>query len=450
MPDRQLNLSPRYNRPEMILHVDMDAFFCSVEEIDNPALKGKPVVVGAALEHRDGRLHAPRGVVAAASYAAREFGVHSAMPLVTAYRLCPQAIFIPGHYNRYLEMSRRIKEIFYHFSPAVSMASIDEAYLDLAGSERLPGTAFRAATSLHDAIARETGLPCSIGVSSSRLVSKVASDQAKPNGVLWIPPGMEAAFLAPLSVRRIPGIGKVGEQRLASAGIHTVADAAQAGSDALESVLGENGAALFHKAQGEDAGAWFATPVGGEEAAKSVSHETTFNVDNADREELLATLSELSQMVGRRLREQEIFARTIALKLRTSDFHTITRAHTLEEPTNLDGVIYENIRRMFEAAWRGKAVRLLGVRTADFAASNVQTRQMNFLEDPGRRKWEKALAAADRLRDRYGFGAVQLGGALRPDGTPALPPARVHENPAELRFAKRSTAPGKQPKGGRT
>src|ERR1039458_5026231 len=145
----------------MILHVDMDAFFCSVEEQDDPSLRGKPVVVGGALERRDGHLQAPRGVVAAASYAARQFGVHSAMPLVTAYRLCPQAIFIPGHYNRYVEMSRRIKEIFHHLSPAVSMASIDEAYVDLSGTERLLGTAFRAATLLHDAIARETGLPCS-------------------------------------------------------------------------------------------------------------------------------------------------------------------------------------------------------------------------------------------------------------------------------------------------
>jgi DNA polymerase IV len=427
----------------MILHVDCDAFFVSVEELHDPSLKGKPVVVGAALEYRDGRWHAPRGVVSAASYAARKFGVHSAMPLVTAYRLCPQAIFVPGHYDRYVEMSRRIKGIFQRFSPAVSMASIDEAYLDLTGSERLLGTAYHAATQLHEAIARETGLPCSIGVSSSRLVSKVASDQAKPNGVLWIPPGMEAAFLAPLSVRRIPGIGKVGEQRLAHAGIKTVADAAAAGSDALERVLGENGASLFRKSQGEDAGGWFTTPVGVQEAAKSISHETTFSVDNADREELLATLSELSQMVARRLREQDLFARTVALKLRTSDFHTITRAHTLAEPTSLDGVIYENIKRMFELAWRGNAVRLLGVRAADLDNAPAQ---MNFLEEPGRRKWEKALAAADRLRDRFGFGAVQLGGALRPDGTPALPPARIHDNPAELRAPERPATPDKSPK----
>jgi DNA polymerase-4 len=426
----------------MVLHVDMDAFYCSVEELDDPSLKGKPVVVGGALEEHNGRLRAPRGVVAAASYAARKFGVHSAMPLANAYKLCPHAIFIPGHYNRYIDVSRRIKEIFGRFSPAVSMASIDEAYLDLAGSERLLGKPFRAASALHDTIAREAHLPCSIGVSSSRLVSKVASDQAKPNGVLWIPPGMEAAFLAPLSVRRIPGIGKVGEERLANIGIRTVADAASAGEERLEQVLGENGAALFRKSQGEDAGGWFTTPIGVESAPKSISHETTFNEDTANRDDLLATLSELSQMVGRRLREQELFARTIGLKLRTSDFTTITRAHALPEPTNLDGAIYDTIRTMFEKAWRGKTVRLLGVRTADFTTGRGQ---INLLEEPGRRKWERALAAADKLRDRYGFGSVQLGGALRSDGAPALPPARVHDNPAELRRKGLASGPDTKP-----
>lgn len=420
----------------MVLHVDMDAFFCSVEELDNPQLKGQPVVVGAALEVRNGRTYAPRGVVAAASYTARKFGVYSAMPLVKAYRLCPHAIFMPGHYNRYVEMSRRIKEIFCRFSPAVSMASIDEAFIDLAGTERLLGKPQLAARKLHDAVAKETGLPCSIGVSTSRLVSKVASDQAKPNGVLWIPPGMEAAFLAPLPVRRIPGIGKVGEARLAAMGIRTVSDAAKAGPERLEQVLGENGASLFHKSQGEDAGGWFTTPIGVDAAPKSVSHETTFDEDTASTEVLMATLSELSQMVGRRLREQELYARTIGLKLRDSNFNTITRAHSLPEPTNLDGDIYETIHNLFDAAWNGKTVRLLGVQTSGFEAPPVT--QMNLLEDPSRGKWTKALAAADKLRDRFGFQSVQLGGALRPDGTPALPPSRVHDNPAELRNRKKS------------
>jgi DNA polymerase-4 len=279
-------------------------------------------------------------------------------------------------------------------------------------------------------------LPCSIGVSTSRLVSKVASDQAKPNGVLWIPPGMEAAFLAPLPVRRIPGIGKVGEARLAAMGIRTVSDAAKAGPERLEQVLGENGASLFHKSQGEDAGGWFTTPIGVDAAPKSVSHETTFDEDTASTEVLMATLSELSQMVGRRLREQELYARTIGLKLRDSNFNTITRAHSLPEPTNLDGDIYETIHNLFDAAWNGKTVRLLGVQTSGFEAPPVT--QMNLLEDPSRGKWTKALAAADKLRDRFGFQSVQLGGALRPDGTPALPPSRVHDNPAELRNRKKS------------
>ncbi len=418
----------------MVLHVDMDAFYASVEELDDPSLVGKPVVVGAALEYRNGRAYAPRGVVSAASYAARKFGVHSAMPLAKALKLCPQAIFIPGHFNRYIEMSRRIKEIFYRFSPAVSMASIDEAYLDLAGTERLLGPAQVAAAHLHDAVAKETGLPCSIGVSTSRLVSKVASDQAKPNGVLWILPGQEGSFLAPLPVRRIPGVGKVGEARLARLGIRTVADAAAAGERRLQEVLGENGATLFHKSQGEDAGSWFATPIGVDAGPKSVSHETTFNQDTAVREVLMATLSELSQMVARRLRDQGISARTVGLKLRNAGFHTITRAHTLPEPTNLDSAIYETVRAMFDQAWQGDAIRLLGVQTTGFDA---KPDQLNLLEDASRQKWTKALAAADRLRDRYGFQSVQLGGAMRPDGSLALPPPRVNDNPAELRSRKK-------------
>jgi DNA polymerase-4 len=420
----------------MILHVDMDAFFVSVEELYDPSLKGKPVVVGAALEWRDGRPVAPRGVVAAASYAARKFGVHSAMPLATALKLCPQAIFVPGHRQRYAEASGRIQEIFRRFSPQVEMVSIDEGYLDLAGTERLHGPPFRTAAALHDAIAAEIRLPCSIGVSASRLVSKVASDQAKPNGLLWIPAGAEAAFLAPLPVRKVPGIGKVSERRLAAKGVRTVADAAAAGPEMLESVLGVNGAALFHKAHGEDAGAWFTGRVGDQAGAKSISHETTFAEDTRDEALLHATLSELSQMVARRLRDSGVFTRTVQLKLRTSDFHTITRATTLGQPTNLDSELYAEIKSLFDNAWtrlapaRRKAVRLVGVHAGGLESSPGQ---LHLLEQDRRQKWDRAMAAADRLRDRFGFSSVQLGGALRDDGTPAMPTERVHENPAGFR-----------------
>ncbi len=421
----------------MILHVDMDAFFVSVEEIYDPSLKGKPVVVGAALENRNGKPAAPRGVVAAASYEARKFGVHSAMPLVTAYRLCPHAIFIPGHRARYTEASHRIQEIFSRFSPRVEMVSIDEGYLDLTGTERLFGSPYAAAARLHDEVAREMSLPCSIGISTSRLVSKVASEQAKPNGLLWIPPGSEAAFLAPLPVRKIPGIGKSGEKRLLDRGLRTVGQVAVAGRELLEQVLGANGAALFEKAQGRDAGAWFESPVretGRPAAPKSISHETTYAEDTADAAVLHATLSELCQMVALRLREQGLFARTLQLKLRTSDFHTITRAETLAEPTHLDGDCYAVIRRLFDAAWKkGRTVRLLGVHAGGL--EHVPG-QLDLLAGEKRQKWEQALAATDRLRERFGFSAVQLGGALRPDGQPAMPVERVHENPAGFRKPK--------------
>src|SRR5215472_8726951 len=229
-------------------HVDMDAFFVSVEELFDPSLKGKPVVVGGKPNER--------GVVSAASYAARKFGVHSAMPLRTAYRLCPQAIFVDGHRDRYIEYSRKVYEVLQQFSPRVEMASIDEAYLNLAGTERLHGPPLAAAHKLHDAVKRATNLNCSIGAAQSRLVAKVASDQAKPNGILWILPGEEASFLAPLDVRKIPGVGKVTERNLNARGIRKVADLTTLDATFLEQQFGKWGLALAGKALGLDAGGW--------------------------------------------------------------------------------------------------------------------------------------------------------------------------------------------------
>jgi len=391
--------------------------------------------VGAALEKQGERLVAPRGVVAAASYEARKFGVHSAMPLSRALQLCPHAIFLPGHRSRYVEASHKIQEIFYRYSPSVEMVSIDEGYLDVSGSERLLGPPWAAAGALHETIARELKLRCSIGISASRLVSKVASEQAKPNGMLWIPAGSEAAFLAPLAVRKIPGIGKVAEQRLAQRGLRSVADVVAAGGDLLEQVLGSNGAALFHKAHGEDAGAWFAGKVGQQSDAKSISHEHTFSENTAHRETLLATLSELSQMVAARLREQGYFARTIGLKLRTSDFRTFTRDHTISEPTHLDGTLFAEVRSLFDKTWNPrKRVRLVGVRASGLEHGPGQ---MNLLEQSHRSKWEQALAATDRLRGRFGFSSVQLGGALTDDESHGPSPgSRVHEALPEFRKKK--------------
>src|SRR5256885_4404905 len=225
-----------------IFHVDMDMFFVSVEELRDPSLKGKPVVVGGRPNER--------GVVSAASYAARKFGVHSAMPLRTAYKLCPQAIFVDGHPERYRDYSHKVYDVLTAFSPLVEMASIDEAYLDITGTERLYGPPLRAAHLLHERMKAATRLNCSIGIACSRLVAKISSDQAKPNGVLWIVPGQEAAFLAPLDVRKVPGVGKVTEKNLHAFGIRKVGDLAQLDDKFLEQRIGKWGMALAGQSNG--------------------------------------------------------------------------------------------------------------------------------------------------------------------------------------------------------
>jgi DNA polymerase IV len=403
--------------PRTIFHVDMDAFFVSVEELFDPLLKGKPVVVG-------GQRH-ERGVVSAASYEARRFGVHSALPLRTAAKLCPQAIFVDGHPERYRECSEKAYKVLTTFSPQVEMASIDEAYLDMTGTARLHGPPLRAAHKLHSRMKEETRLNCSIGIGSSRLIAKVSSGQAKPNGVLWIVPGQESKFLAPLDVREIPGVGKVMESHLHALGIKKVGDLARLEEAELEERFGKWGLALAGKARGEDAGGWFDSEVGADTAAKSISHEHTYNEDTADANQLEATLMRLSEMVGRRLREAKFYARTIQLKLRYKDFTTITRAHSLPAPTQLDGEIFEQARMLFRKNWKaGREVRLLGVQASSFEA---QTEQIDLLDGSRQQRWKDALAAADRLRDKFGESSVSLAAGMRGSFR-----ERTHENPAGL------------------
>jgi DNA polymerase IV len=400
-----------------IFHLDMDAFFVSVEELFDPSLKGKPVVVGGRPNER--------GVVSAASYAARKFGVHSAMPLRTAYKACPQAIFLDGHPERYREYSEKVFAVLNAFSPCVEMASIDEAYLEMTGTERLHGPPLEAAHLLHQRVKETTGLNCSIGISTARMVAKVASDQAKPNGVLWIVPGAEAGFLAPLDVRRIPGVGKVTEARLHALGIRKVGDLARLDEAFLEEKFGKWGLALAGKSKGLDAGGWFDSEIGEEADPKSISHEHTFDVDTADPNLLEATLARLSVMVGRRLREHGLYARTVQLKLRYKDFTTITRALTLDHATGLDTELLSTALLLFHRNWEpGAPVRLLGVHAGSLDASEGQ---MSLLESEKTGRWRKALDAADRLRDKFGESAVSLGAAIK-----GAYRERVHENPASL------------------
>lgn len=400
----------------IIFHVDMDAFFVSVEELFNPALKGKAVVVGGQRDER--------GVVSAASYEARKFGVHSAMPLRTAAKHCPHAIFVDGHPDLYREYSLKARNVLHDFSPAVEMASIDEAYLDMTGTERLHGPPLLSAHKLHIQMKERTGLNCSIGIGSTRLMAKISSDKAKPNGVLYVLPGQEQSFLAPLDVGKIPGVGKVTRARLNQIGITYIGDLLKVDEKVLDDNFGKWGSALAGKARGEDAGAWFAGEVGEEWQAKSISHEHTFNHDTAELTRLESTLAHLSEKVCRRLREQSFSARTIQLKLRYSDFTTITRAHSLPSPTHMDTEVFAAALKLFHENWeRGRAIRLVGVQASNF---EDRPEQMDLLEGDKRQKWARALSASDRLRDKYGdstiFMAKTMGGTFR---------ERVHENPAE-------------------
>jgi DNA polymerase IV len=403
--------------PKTIFHVDMDAFFVSVEALYDPSLKGKAVVVGGQRNQR--------GVVSAASYEARKFGVHSAMPLRTAAKLCPHALFVEGHPERYRECSQKVYEVLTSFSPRVEMASIDEAYVDMTGTERLHGPPLRAAESLHRKMRADTHLNCSIGIGVTRLIAKVSSAKAKPNGVLWVLPGQEAKFLAPLEVRDIPGVGKVAEQNLNSLGIRRVGDLSRLDDDFLEERFGRWGLALAGKARGEDAGGWFDSEIGADTEPKSISHEHTYNQDTANLEQLESTLMRLSELVGRRLRENRLYARTIQLKLRYQDFSTITRARTFAVPTQLDTEIFAQVRLLFRKNWKpGRKVRLLGVHASSF---ETRPEQRDFVDDEHRQKWQDALSAVDRLREKFGESSVALASGLRGSFR-----ERTHENPAGL------------------
>jgi DNA polymerase-4 len=384
-----------------ILHVDMDAFFVSVELLERPELRGKPVVVGGRPDQR--------GVVTAASYEARKYGVHSAMPLRTAGKLCPHAVFLDGHHEKYGMWSDRVATILAKFSPIVEMVSIDEAYLDLAGTERLHGPPLAAADKLLRTITRTTKLPCSAGLATTRLVAKVASDQAKPRGLVWVAPGQEMRFLAPLPVRKIPGIGEVTERALHALKIETVEQLATVSPERLEKVFGQWGDALYRKARGGDS---YEFVIDAE--PKSISHNHTFGEDTNDTEALHALLSHLSQKACKRLREAGLATRTLTLTIRYAGFDTHTRAKTLSEPTQLDADIFRVFQKLFtEHRDMKRKIRLLGVSLGGLTHGGEQ---LDLLDAERRERLEKLTRATDKLRDRFGFGKVQFGASLRADG----------------------------------
>jgi DNA polymerase IV len=383
--------------PTPILHVDMDAFFVSVELLARPDLTGKAVVVGGERDQR--------GVVTSASYEARKYGVHSAMALRTAAKLCPHAIFLPGHHGLYGEWSDRVATILAKYSPIVEMASIDEAYLDLSGTDRMHGPPLAAAHKLLKEVTATTSLPCSAGLASTRLVAKIASDQAKPRGLVWVAPGSEEKFLAPLPVRRIPGIGKVTDAALKDFAIETVEQLQALSQDRLESTFGRWGTALYRKARGIDSFEFFL-----DAEPKSVSHNQTFGEDTNDRQLLESTLSFLCQKGAKRMREAGLHARTVTLTIRYADFTTITRSHTLPEPFDVDAIFLETIRILFKQAWDGKAkLRLVGAALSSFSGGSGQ---LDLLDAGRREKLERLAKTTDHLRDKFGFTKVQFGGSI--------------------------------------
>jgi DNA polymerase-4 len=382
-----------------ILHVDLDAFFAAVEQLDHPELRGRAVVVGG-----DPR---GRGVVSAASYEAREFGVRSAMPLRTAAALCPQAAFLPVRGARYAEVSRQVMTILRRYSPVVEQVSIDEAFLDVAGTEALHGSPERIAVAIRAAIRAEIGLAASVGVASSRLVAKIASDLRKPDALVVVPAGTEASFLDPLPIGRLWGVGAKTRAVLADHGVRTIGDLARLPPDVLRRRLGEHGVSLADRARGIDP-----TPVGGDMDAKSVSHEHTFGQDTRDPEVIERSLLALSEGVASRLRSGGLRASTVAVKVRDSEFVTHSRQMTLHDPTDQAGDIYRAALDLARPQIRGIRVRLLGV-----AASGLTERAQLalFAEQDERRR--RASSATDEVRRRFGSRAL-VRARLLGDGVP--------------------------------
>ncbi len=379
--------------PRAILHVDMDAFFAAVEIHDRPELAGRPVVVGGS--------PGQRGVVAAASYEARKYGLHSAMPMATALRLCPEAVVLPARGDRYAEVSGAVMEILRSFTPLVEQISVDEAFLDVTGCGALFGPPETIARSIKARVREATGLTCSVGVAPNKFLAKVASDLEKPDGLTVIPGGGGAAAIAPLPVRRIWGVGPRTEEALVALGLTTIGALAAAPEALLTRRLGSYAAELQALARGEDD-----RPVetGGE--AKSISRETTFAEFLADPDRIDTVLLALADDVAARLREAGLVARTLQLKVRDETFATVTRALTLPESSDLGDVLHAAARRLFREriALGGRKVRLLGV-----GASGLEPRdagQLPLLVDRRMAKARKVAEAVDRIRKRHGDDAV--------------------------------------------
>lgn len=387
-----------------VLHLDLDAFFCAVEELSNPALKSRPFAVGGLPDQR--------GVVASCSYAARAYGIHSAMPMARAVKLCPHLIIVPANFRAYRETSQQVMQILHNLTPLVEQISIDEAFLDVSD---LTTSATDIARALQQDINTRLGLPCSIGVASNKLVAKIANNIGKasantqagntPNAIKVVPPGQEAAFLAPLPVKELWGVGPKTAEKLAELGLRTIGDVARWPAADLERRFGKHGHDLAQRAKGIDT-----RPVETEHETKSVSQETTFAQDITDGPQLEQTLRRLSEQVGRRLRQANLAGNTVRLKIRWADFTTLSRQTTLNHPTNLDAEIYAAISHLFQQVWPpGKRVRLVGVGVSNFSDP---VRQLS-LWDNTHEADEQLQQTLDQIRAKFGDSAVKRGDQLK-------------------------------------
>ncbi len=383
-----------------IAHLDLDAFFASVEERLDPGLEGKPVIVGGG----------ERGVVSTANYIARRYGVHSAMPMRTARRLCPHAVYVRGSYSVYKEYSSRLMTLLGGYSPLVEQVSLDEAYVDLTGTERLFGPVVATAREIQRRVDEDLSLSISVGLATNKLAAKVASDLKKPHGFTVVRPGEEAAFLAPLAVERLPGVGPVLLGRLRDRGIATVGDLAQVPLELMRLSFGEPGEVLAHRARGIDPRS--VTP---RETVKSISRETTFQEDVTDTGLLESSLLELAEDVCRRLRRQRLQARTVAVKIRYSDFATHTRSHTLGKPADVDEVFFREVLALFrKGRTRRYRIRLVGVGVSNLVPrcwqDDLFDQELPLLRELGLK--------LDVIREKYGRNAIRRGAAQSSSAPP--------------------------------
>jgi DNA polymerase IV len=383
-----------------ILHVDMDAFYATVEQRDRPELQGRPVIVGGSAEGR--------GVVCAASYEARRFGVHSAMATVTARRLCPEGVFLPVRMDHYANISRQIRAILLSFTPLVEPLSLDEAYLDIRGSEALFGPAPAIARRIKDRIRAETGLVASVGVAANKFLAKLASDTSKPDGLLVIEADQAQAFLTPLPVSRLWGVGAKGQRRLKQLGIDTIGELAALTPERLAAPFGQFGRQLWELAHGRDD-----RPVVPDREARSISTETTFARDIGDREVLRAWLFDLVEQLSQRIRQAGVQASTLELKLRSADFRTHTRSVKLIQPTDVTPVLWKAAAGLFD---QRIGLGLLPARLLGVGATGLVRHadiQGNLFDDGWEARQRLLDQTLDRIRDQFGSQAIQRG-PLRP------------------------------------